>query len=281
MTLRIVTDSTCDLPPETIRELGITVIPCNLHVGADVLLDGVDITPAQFYQRLASTKTLPTTSQASVGVFLDAYRGLASDADEVLSLHISQKLSGTYASAAQAVAEMDAPLYVQAVDSTQVSLGLGFLVREVARMARDGASLGQVLAFLRPAISAVRSYVTVDTLDYLVRGGRASRMQGFFGGMLDIKPIIVVRDGETHPAGRVRSRRRAMQSFQEIAAQAGKLRALGFMHAACPDDAAALADSCSSLFPRSDMLICEFTPVMGAHLGPGALGMALWPTGAP
>lgn len=281
MTLRIVTDSTCDLPSALLRDLAVTVVPCNLHFGADVLRDGVDISPPQFYQRLASAKTLLTTSQPSVGVFLETYRLLAGEATEILSLHISQKLSGTHASAVQAVAELASPLRVQVVDSTQVSLGLGFLVREAARMARDGATLDQALAFLRDAIPAVRSYVTVDTLDYLVRGGRASRMQGFFGSMLDIKPIIVVRDGETHPVGRVRSRRRAMQSFQEIAAQAGKLRALGFMHAACPGDAASLADSCSSIFPRADMLICEFTPVMGAHLGPGALGMALWPERAP
>ncbi|MSQ25385.1 MAG: DegV family protein [Dehalococcoidia bacterium] len=281
MTLRIVTDSTCDLPPDLLRDLNVTVVPCNLHFGTDVLRDSVDITPPQFYQRLASAKALPTTSQPSVGLFLETYRRLAGEATEVLSLHISQKLSGTHASAVQAVAELASPLRVQVVDSTQVSLGLGFLVREAARMARDGATLGQAHAFLRDAIPAMRSYVTVDTLGYLVRGGRASRMQGFFAGMLDIKPIIVVRDGETHPAGRVRSRRRAMQSFQEIAAQAGKLRALGFMQAACLADAAALADSCSSIFPRADMLIREFTPVMGAHLGPGALGMALWPGSPP
>ncbi len=276
MTLHVVTDSTCDLPPNVIEELDITVIPCNVHFGDEELRDGIDIQPSEFYRRLDAEPIHPTTSQPSVGTFLEAYEGLKSKADEVLSLHVSAKLSGTYNSAIQAQREIADGPRIEVVDSLQVSLGLGLQVREVARIAKAGGSLDDALEFLRVEIPNVLAYVTVDTLEHLVRGGRASRLQGFFAGLLDIKPVIVVRDGETHPMGRARTRRKALAQFPEIAARSKGIRAMGFMHAVAPEDAEQLAQECARFLPRDEILISEFTPVMGCHLGSRAIGVAIW-----
>ncbi len=276
MTLRIVTDSSCDLPADIVQSLNVTVVPCNVHFGDQVYRDGVDIKAAEFYQRLATGGVHPTTSQPSVGAFVEAYQRLGKETNEVLSLHLSSKLSVTSHSAELAKQEVKSGPRIEVVDSLTVSLGLGILVREVAKMARDGATLADAMAFLKRELPNARSYCTVDTLTYLVRGGRASRLQGFFGGLLDIKPIIEVRDGETHPVDRVRTRRKAMARFAEIVAAAKGVRAVGVLHAASPEDGRALADLCAAHFSRDQMIVSEFSSVMGAHLGPKALGLALW-----
>ena len=279
MTLRIVTDSTCDLPQEIVRSLSITVVPCNVHFGTEVYEDGVDIEAAEFYRRLQTGSVYPTTSQPSVGAFVGAYQRLGKEAEQVLSLHISSKLSVTHNSAVLAKDEVKEGPEIEVFDSQQVSLGLGLMVVEVARIARDGGSLAEALEFLRRESRNFVAYCSVDTLEYLVRGGRASRLQGFFGSLLDIKPILLVRDGETHPVDRVRTRKKVLQKLEEIVAAQGNLRALGLLHSVCQDEADALADGCSPYFPRESMVISEFSSVMGVHLGPRALGVALWAQG--
>lgn len=276
MALRVVTDSTCDLHPDIARSLNITVVPCNVHFGDALYRDGVDIQPEEFYRKLASGGAPPRTSQPSVGAFLEVYQRLAGEAEEVLSLHISSKLSGTCQAARLAKEEAKAGARIEVVDSLQVSLGLGILAMESARMAQRGASLDDALTFLHREAPNVISYCAVDTLEYLVRGGRASRLQGFFGSLLNIKPIIAVRDGETHPVDRVRTRKRLLERLREIVASQKKVRALGVLHSVCGEEAEALADSCSPYFPREQVLISQFSAVMGAHLGPRALGLALW-----
>ncbi|MEE9284702.1 MAG: DegV family protein [Dehalococcoidia bacterium] len=276
MALRIVTDSSCDLPAAVIRSLDITIVPCYIHFGDELLRDGVDIQPSKFYQRLGSGGVHPTTSQPSVGDFLQVYQDLTAEGDEVLSVHISSKLSGTYNSAVQARKELPERPRIEVVDSLQVSLGLGIAAKAVAELARADGSMEQARAFLERELPRIVCYVSVDTLGYLVRGGRASRIQGFLGSLLNIKPIIVVRDGETHPVDRVRSRKRLLARFQQIILSCSPVRTLGFLHSACPDEAQLLADRSSADFPDAEVLISEFTPVLGVHLGPRALGISIW-----
>lgn len=276
MTLRIVTDSSCDLPADLVRSLDITVVPCIVHFGDELLRDGVDIQPSTFYRRLESGDVHPTTSQPSVGDFLEVYRELGRSGDEILSVHISSKLSGTYRSAFQARQELSAGPRIEVIDSWQVSLGLGIAVKAVAELVRAGGSLDQALAFLKQELPRIVCYVSVDTLRYLVRGGRASRIQGFLGSLLNIKPIMVVREGETHPLERVRSRKRLLARFGEIVRASSNVRSLGFIHSVCLDDAQALAGRSSEVFPDAEVLVSEFSSVMGVHLGPGALGVAIW-----
>ncbi len=278
MTLRIVTDSSCDLPADLVRSLDITVVPCIVHFGDELLREGVDIQPSAFYQRLASGGVHPTTSQPSVGDFLEVYRELGRSGDEVLSIHISSKLSGTYRSAIQASQELSAGPRIEVIDSLQVSLGLGVAVKAVAELVRAGGSLDQALTFLERELPRIVCYVSVDTLQYLVRGGRASRIQGFLGSLLDIKPIMVVREGETHPVERVRSRKRLLERFSQIVRASANVRSLGFIHSVCLDDAQALAGRSSEAFPDAEVLVSEFSSVMGVHLGPRALGIVVWST---
>lgn len=277
MTLKIVTDSTCDLPNDITSMLGITVVPCNIHFGTETFRDGVDISREDFYRRLNKDLRHPTTSQPPVGTFLDTYKKVAHEADEILSLHISSKLSGTYGSAVQATKEFDNSAKVEAFDSLTVSLGLGLLVREVAIIAQRGGTLDEALAWLETTRNQSEVYVSVDTLKYLIRGGRASRLQGFFGGVLDIKPIIQVRDGETHPVDRVRSRNRLYQRFTEIAASKGPNVSLGLIYSADSAGIDPIVKTCAEWIPREQIIISEFSAVMGTHLGPRALGVAILP----
>ena len=275
--MHIVTDSSCDLPADLVRELKVEVVPCNVHFGDEVYRDGVDLSTKAFYQRLADGSIHPTTSQPSVGTFIETYARLAQEGGDILSVHLSSKLSATCHSARLATEEFRDGPRIEVVDSLQVSLGLGILVREVARMAQNGASLDEAGGFLKAEVPNVSSYVTVDTLQYLVRGGRASRIQGIFGGLLDIKPIITVQgDGETHPFDRVRTKKKATARFVEIVAGQKDLKGLGVLHSVSPEEAESLADACSAYIPRDQIILAELCTVLGAHLGPKALGLGLW-----
>lgn len=279
MALRIVTDSTCDLPGATLNELGIVVVPCNVHWGSEVLRDGIDITPDKFFRRLAASTESPTTSQPSIGTFVETYKTTGIRGDEILSIHVSSKLSGTYNAALQAKAQLpNAPLEV--FDSIQASIGLGLQVREAAKIAQSGANLQETLAMLRREQPTFNTYVTVNTLKYLIRGGRASRLQGFLAGMLDVKPIIRVIDGETHPVDRVRTRKRAMARFTEVVRETKGIRGLGIVYSDSRTEAESLAQSFVPYYPREQIFLSQFSSVMGAHLGPGAMGVGIWSTPA-
>lgn len=274
--LRVITDSSCDLPQDIVKSLEITVVPCRVHFGDEVYRDGVDIQPEEFYGRLAHGTVHPTTSQPAIADLVGAFERVGSDADEVLCLLLSSRLSAAVASAGLAKDEIGKGPRIAIVDSRQVSLGLGLMVREVALIAKGGGSLEEAMAFLEAEKGNFTSYVSVDTLDYLVRGGRASKIQGFFGSVLDIKPVIQVRDGETHPVDRVRTRVRALRKLGEVMQSAPEVHAMGVVHSVCPDDAVTLMELCAGSFPRADMVTAQFSAVLGVHLGPRAIGMGLW-----
>ena len=279
MSFKVVADSTCDLPADIAKESGVFIVPATVQFGTESYRDGVDITRAEFYRRLESDDRHPTTAQPSVGAFLDAYREVSSGADEILSVHISSKLSGTYSSATQAAKELSDGPRVEVYDSLNASLGVGLLVRGAAEMARAGGSLDDAVAWLDARRDRVETRVSVSTLKYLVRGGRASRLQGFFGGLLDIRPIIQLIDGELRPADRVRSRKRLLRRLEEaVAAHDGEIT-LGVLYSRDPADAKALAERCAAYTPPERIMIAEFSPALGSHLGPGALGIAILPDG--
>ncbi|MBF8299565.1 MAG: DegV family protein [Dehalococcoidia bacterium] len=276
MTLRVVTDSTCDLPPDLVSSLNVTVIPCNIHFGQEAFRDGVDMKSEQFYTRLTGT-VYPKTSQPSVESFLEGYRGLGDKVGEVLSLHVSSKLSTTVTAAQLAAKELGKVPRIEVVDSLQASLGLGLLVMEAARIAQAGGNLQDALTFVDHERSKITSYFAVDTLEYLVKGGRASKAQAFLGSLLSIKPILAVKDdGEVHPVERVRTRKRVLERLAELAASAGTIRGMGVLHSVAAEDAEALATACSAHFPRGKIVLSQFSAVLGCHLGPRALGLVLW-----
>ena len=274
MTVRIVTDSTCDLPADEVRRHGITVVPLSVFFGDEGLLDGIDITAADFYDRMTAYKGLPRTSQPSVELFQDAYRSLAGDGVEIVSIHVSSKLSGTLNAASVAREVVKHEVKVDLIDSYNVSLGLGLIVLEAARAAQAGATVPEVVAIARRAMDRVSVHVVVDTLEYLQKGGRIGRARSFLGSVLSIKPIIRVEDGEVAPFERVRTRSKAVERMFELASNMPRAKEMFVGCSGDDTDALALIERLRPLLPHTDLKLGYLGPVVGVYTGPNALGIA-------
>ncbi len=274
MPVKIVTDSTSDISRSLAEEAGVIVVPQNVHFGQEVFRDGVDISGDEFYPRLMRGGTFPTTSQASVGAFVKIYAELAEAGYDVLSIHISSKLSGTYNSARLGSQEVKKATRIEIIDSLQVSMGLGLTVLAVAKAVKGGASMEQAIELARDIGNRVEQYALCDTLEYLQKGGRISRFQAFFGTLLSVKPLIKVEEGEAHPLERPRTRARGIERLLEQARAAGKIEDLCVLYTTVHQDADDLTSKLSALFPKERARIVQFGPAMGVHLGPGALGLA-------
>ncbi|HIC94013.1 MAG TPA: DegV family protein, partial [Anaerolineae bacterium] len=231
--VRVVTDSASDIPPAMARELGITVVPCNVHFGQRTYRDGVDLSSDEFFAELARSPVLPTTSQPSVGVFEETYRRLAEETDQIISIHLPEKLSVTLNSArlaAQALPEIE----IAIVDSGQVSMSQGWLAVMAARAARQGRKLADIVALVREAIPRLRLVAMLDTLEYIHRGGRIGRVAAMLGTLLKVKPLVQVLHGEALPLENARTRWGALRRLVEIAADMAPFEELAVMHARAP-----------------------------------------------
>ncbi|HEY5477508.1 MAG TPA: DegV family protein [Tepidiformaceae bacterium] len=275
MTVRIVTDSTADLMPEEAAALGVTVVPLNVYFGDETLRDGVDIDPTTFYERLATAKELPRTSQPSVERFKAAYEELAKETNEIVSIHLSSRLSGTMNSASVAREEVSHELHIELIDTYTVSLALGAIVTDAAVAANAGASMAEVIDVARRAMDRVRVAIVVDTLEYLQRGGRIGRAQSLLGSVLSIKPIIHVEDGEVAPLERVRTRSRAVERIFEMATADKTLRRLVIACTADDEQALALIERIRPVMPHTDVRLGRLGSVVGVYVGPNALGCAM------
>ena len=275
MTVKVITDSTADLPPALAEELGITVVPLNVHFGTEVYRDGVEITADEFYRRLVTASRLPTTSQPTPGDFLSAYDEMGQTTDEILSVHVSAKLSGTMNSATQAREEYGGACRIEIIDSLQGSMGLGMLAIAAAEAARRGDSLDDVVTETRAAIPKVGFIGLLDTLEYLEKGGRIGKAQAFMGSLLRIKPLLTIRDGEAHPLERARTRAKGVDRMCELVQEQMPLKDLAVVYTTTPDEARALAQRLQSYLPQGEVILSQVGPVVGTYLGPGVLGVAL------
>jgi len=273
--VRIVTDSTADLSPAIAKELDISVVPLNVHFGEVTYRDGIDLSAEEFFQKLVSSPILPTTTQPSVGAFLEVYNALAEETDEIASIHISAKLSGTYNSALVAKNSLEKSCRIEVIDSFQATMATGLIVVAAAQAARTGANLDEVLGVIKKAISRIRILALLDTLEYLQKGGRIGKAQAFLGTILNVKPLIKLEDGEVHPVERVRSRAKAIQRLCDFVESFPHISDMTIMHSATPEEAEALADRLDPVFPKNRIYIASFGPVIGTYTGPGALGVAL------
>ena len=271
----VVTDSTADLPAQLVDQLGITVVPLQIVFGQESFTDGVDLTSEAFFQRLQETDELPTTSQPSLGQFFQIYEALSERTDSILSIHLSSGFSGTLATAEQAAAAGGERCRIEVIDSTTVSMATGFAVLAAARAARDGADLDACAEIARSVLKRQRLAVMLDTLDYLRRGGRIGRAQAFLGGLLRLKPILTIRDGEASPLSRVRTRKKAMAELLRLCLDQGPIDEAAIMHATSPDDARMLADEIAARMPGLPVHIGRIGPVIGVHGGPGLIGIAV------
>jgi DegV family protein with EDD domain len=275
VTVRVVTDSTADLPPEVVQELGITVVPLLVLFGNEVYRDGVDLSSEEFFRRLTTSPVLPTTSQPSVGDLLEAYRKLASGTNEIVSIHVSAGVSGTCESALQAANSLGGSPRVEVVDSQSTSMGLGYQVIAAARAAQAGASLEDAAAVARSVGRRHHLLALLETLEYLRRGGRIGRAQAFLGSILNLKPLLSFRDGVVHPVARVRTRARALEQLLRHSLSHGELEDVAVIHGTTPEDADMLAQRVREQLPSVPIYVGRLGPVLGVHGGPGIIGMVV------
>src|SRR4030042_163515 len=210
MPVKVVTDSGADIAPGRVADLGIAVIPVLVRFGEETLRDGIDITNDQFYERLVSSKVLPTTSVPSLDMFARTYARLAEDTDEILVIMLSSKLSGIHNAALQSVGLLESKCRIEVLDSGCAVMAQGLGVIKAARAARDGANLDEILEIVRCNLPRVEIRSAFNTLEYLHRGGRIGRAQALMGSILRVNPIIMLKDGKVEPAGRARSRAKAI-----------------------------------------------------------------------
>jgi DegV family protein with EDD domain len=274
----IVTDSTADLPPQLAATRSATVVPLTLHLDGESLLDGIDITAAEFYRRLPATTTHPSTSQPSPGRFAETYKALLADHDAIVSIHISEKLSGTYAAARQG-AEMTDPNRVHVVDSELVSMSLGLLTLVASAMAASGSDANAIVDKVVSMRQLVQTYFSVATLEFLRRGGRIGRASALLGSVLQVKPVLCIRDGLVTPLERVRTFDRALNRIVELTREVD--RGSGVCIIVGHGDAQADAERVGrELEPIAETLIVQpLGPVVGAHAGPGVVGVGCYPAG--
>jgi DegV family protein with EDD domain len=272
----IVTDSTADLPPQLAASRSITVVPLTLNFEGKALLDGLDIRPDEFYRRLPSATAHPTTSQPSAGRFAKAYSSLLADHDAVVSIHISEKLSGTYESARQA-SEMTDPKRVRVVDSENVSMSLGLLTLAAAVLASSGQGAEAIEAKMLEMRDHLRTYFSVATLEFLRRGGRIGNASALLGSVLQVKPVLCIRDGLVTPLERVRTFDRALNRIVELTREVDRGQGVCVIvgHAGAEADAERIA---GELEPIAETLMIQpLGPVVGAHAGPGVVGVGCYP----
>ena len=271
MPVRIVTDSTADIPADLAKSLGITVVPLSVQFGSESFKDGIEITSDQFFEKLQKSSVLPKTSQPSAGDFLEVYKKFPND--QIVSIHIAQKLSGTFNSATVA-SQQAGPDRIAVVDSRLVSMGLGMVAMETARKAKEGMGFKEATQFAEACIKRVHCLLTLETLEYLQKGGRIGKAQAFLGSTLGIKPVLSVRDGEVHPVERVRTRAKAIEKVIEMSTAIPGASRYFVMHSSAQQDAEMVAKRLRDLSPGKDVGIGKLGPVIGVYAGPGTVAIA-------
>jgi len=275
MTVKIITDSLGDIPPEAVEELGITVIPINVIFGRINYRDGVDLTTEQFYDKLAAGKVFPTTVVPSLGRYADSYNKLAEETGDILVITNSRRLSASYETAVLAKERMDKKCRVEVIDSLSTILAQGLIVMAAAKAAKEEVKLDKVLELTRRNIPRAHTRMVLDTLEYLRRGGRIGKARTFLGTVLKVSPILGIRNGEVYPFAREHSRARAIDYLYEFAGGFTRIEGIGVEDATTPDEADELAQRLKVRFPDGPVYRSKVSPAVGAHVGPRVLGVAV------
>ena len=275
MAIRIVTDSSADLPPDLADRWNITVVPCNVVINDGSYKDGVDLAAEEFYRKLDSSSRSPTTAQPSVADFQSVYQTLLDQGHEVVSIHVSGKLSGTWNSAERARESLEESAHIEVIDSQLASLGMGLVVLRAAQLARETESYRQVAKEVRSTLSETQCILVLDTLEYLHKGGRIGKAQAFLGSVLNVKPILKLRDGEVHPVDRPRNLDRGVRRLAELAHECAPVRQVGVIYSTDPERAIDLKRRLSDLIPEEEIITSRFGATLGTYVGPRAVGVAL------
>lgn len=274
MTVRVVTDSTCDLPQEIVEALSISVVPCYINVGTDSYLDGIDITREQFYEKLPTFKTPATTSAPGIGTFVKVYENLVEHgATAIISIHISETLSNVANVARMATqAFTAAPVFV--IDPGQLSLGTGLLAQVAARATIEGGNIDEIVHMIQEMARRTYTFAALDSLEFLRRSGRVSTIASALGSLLQIKPLLKMHAGKVN-MDKAYTTRKAVSRILEMLGNLGSIEQFGVVHTHAIERAHILGEQVRSLLPGGLVPVyAEVTPVIGAHIGPGATGFS-------
>jgi len=272
MGVRVVTDSACDLPPEICEKHGIEVVPLNVRFGDEEFIDRVELTNAEFWKRMESTADLPETSAPAVGTFEETFKRLADEgADGIVCISLSSRLSATMQSAQVASKALDGLCPIEVIDSCSASMGTASHALHAARLAAGGADLASIVESIEDRLTRQHLFGTLDTLEFLRRGGRIGGAQAMLGSMLSIKPIITVIEGAVEPAGKVRTRSKALR-FLIDKVKESNVEELCVMHSDAPDIGEFL-ESLRPLVPAGEIVVGQIGPVIGTHAGPRVVGV--------
>ncbi len=275
----VVTDSTAYIPKELESQYDLSIAPLQLIWGEEQYRDGVDIQPVQFYEKLQNAEIMPSTSQATPGAFKEIYKDLLNQGFDIFSIHISSRLSGTIDSATQAKAMVEAE-NIEIFDSLTSGMALGFQVLAVARAAANGATLQDCLKIAQKSREQTGILFAVKTLEFLHRGGRIGGAQAFLGTLLNLKPILEVRDGKIEAAGKVRTMNKAVDKVIELLKEKVGNQTpvrIAIQHGNAYEEAESLLVKVTNSFPKGDIaeaVIADVSPVIGTHTGPGVIGVS-------
>lgn len=272
----VMADSTCDIPAAWVKQHDIRIVPTYVHFGQESLADdGVQLTRETFYRRLSAEATLPTTAAPPLGQAVEVLSGALRDADQVIAICAPAALSGIF-NIFRLAAEQTDPARVTVIDSQMVTMGLGWQVMEAVRLAGQGAAPAEIEARLVALQPRADVYAALDTFEFLRRSGRVGWATAFFGSFLQVKPLIRLHLSVVSSQGRVRTRERAFSALVDFARQAAPLEQLAILHTANPDGAGRLSDALADLHSPDRLVpIVEVTPVIGVHVGPNGLGIAI------
>ena len=275
MTIHIVTDSTSDLDPELANQYGITIVPLNVHFGNQTYKDGIDINTDDFFRKLTTGPDFPSTSQPSVGEFVNVYEKLGEKNDQILSIHISRKLSGTINSAELAAKQVGKNIIVSVIDTKQCSITIGFIALAAAKAAKANKSINEILEIINSTSMRSHVFVLLDTLEYLEKGGRIGKAKSLMGSLLKIKPMLRITDGEVDEFGKARSQSSGLIKLEQAIQSLGKIQDIGIIYSTNKEVALEFSNTLKAMLPNGPTpLIARVGPVIGTHAGPNMIGVA-------
>lgn len=277
--LHIVTDGAADMPPEWAEKYGIHTIPINIQFGEETYLQFIDLDFDSFYEKVAEAKMVPKTAQPSPHQFVEFYKSVAQEGDTILSIHVTSKLSGTYASAVIAAEELKDQYNIITVDSAGGSLGMGFMCREARKMIDAGKSVDDILDYIDRIKGDVQVILTLDTLEYARMSGRVGALSAALASVLNVKPIAVLDDGIIEMVGKVRTRKAALNRVVEMAKEryGDRPMYLGIIHARDLQAAEKLLADTKGAFNAKDSVLTDLSLSLATNFGPGTIGIVLYP----
>jgi DegV family protein with EDD domain len=273
--VKIVTDSCSDITPQLAQQFGITVVPLYVIFGNETYRDNVDLSTEEFYRKLETSKTLPTTATVTPDFFAELFTKLGEETKEILTVTLSELYSATYGAALQGKTMVSKDYHIEVIDSRLAIGGQMLLVISAAKMAQSGAKLDEIADWVRKAIPRVHVRMSFDTLEYLRRGGRIGKAQAFLGGLIKANPVLAIKDGNTFPIARPRGRAQAIDFLENFVKGFQRIEMLAIEDATTPDDLEILAQRLKDVVPPERVYRSKVSPVVGTHVGPHVLAVSV------